>query len=222
MNEPRWNAVDEYFERTLGLSDPVLTATLARCRDAGLPPHDVAPNQGKLLQLFARMTGARRILEIGTLGGYSAICMARALPEDGTLVSLEADRHHAEVADANIRHAGLQARVRIVVGDAAATLARLREDGEPAFDLVFIDADKANNAVYLQGALALSRKGTVIIGDNIIRAGRIADAQAQGDADVRGVHDFFDLMARTPGLESTALQTVGCKGWDGFSLAVVD
>jgi predicted O-methyltransferase YrrM len=221
MNDQRWDDVDAYFERTLGLSDPILAATLARCREAGLPPHDVAPNQGKLLQLFVRMTGTRRILEIGTLGGYSAICMARALPDDGTLVSLEADPHHAEVADANIRHAGLQARVRIVVGDAAATLARLREAGEPAFDLVFIDADKASNAVYLRGALALSRKGTVIIGDNIIRAGRIADVQAQGDADVRGVHEFFELMARTPELEATALQTVGCKGWDGFSLAVV-
>jgi predicted O-methyltransferase YrrM len=221
MDESRWNAVDDYFEQALRLSDPVLANTLARCRAAGLPAHDVAPNQGKLLQLFVRMAGARRILEIGTLGGYSAICMARALPDDGVLVSLEADPHHAEVAAANIADAGLKERVRIVVGDATRTLALLLEQGEPAFDLIFIDADKANNAVYLRGALALARKGTVIVGDNIIRAGRIADPAARDDADVRGVHDFFELMAHTPRLDATAVQTVGCKGWDGFSLAIV-
>ncbi|WP_233237171.1 O-methyltransferase [Bordetella sp. LUAb4] len=221
MDEARWIAVDQYFERTLGLSDRTLEKTLAASRAAGLPAQEVAPNQARMLQLFAQMCGARRMLEIGTLGGYSAICLARVLPAGGELVTLEANADHARVAADNIAKAGLADRVRILVGDARVSLARLREEGGDPIDFAFIDADKASNPIYLEGVLALSRPGTVIVGDNIIRAGRIVDPTAREDADVRGVFEFFEQMGADRRLSATALQTVGEKGWDGFALARV-
>lgn len=221
MNPLQWNALDSYFDLTLRLSDPVLDEVLARCRAAGLPAHEVAPNQGRILQLFAQMAGARRILEIGTLGGYSAICMARVLPEDGRLVTLEADEARVRVARENIALAGLQDRIHVTQGDAGLSLAAMARAGEAPFDMVFIDADKAGNPAYLQAALGLTRKGAVIIGDNIIRAGRLLDEDARADPDVQGARTFLRQMGSDPRLAATALQTVGCKGWDGFALAVV-
>jgi predicted O-methyltransferase YrrM len=221
MTPLQWNALDSYFDLTLRLSDPVLDDVLSRCRAAGLPAHEVAPNQGRILQLFAQMAGARRILEIGTLGGYSAICMARVLPRDGRLVTLEADEGRVRVARENIALAGLQDRIDVIHGDAGLSLAAMAGAGEAPFDMVFIDADKAGNPAYLQAALDLTRKGAVIIGDNIIRAGRLLDEDARHDPDVQGARTFLRQMGSDPRLAATALQTVGCKGWDGFALAVV-
>ncbi|HEY8026448.1 MAG TPA: O-methyltransferase, partial [Burkholderiaceae bacterium] len=184
------------------------------------PPHNVAPNQGKLLQLFAQMQNARKILEIGTLGGYSTIWLARALPEGGRLVTLEANPEHAAVARANIARAGLARIVQVRVGKAIETLPLLMEEGAGPFDLIFIDADKPSNPAYLEWSIKLSRPGTVIIGDNVVRNGAVADP-ASTDANVLGVRCFFDLMAENPRLSATAIQTVGSKGYDGFSLAIV-
>jgi predicted O-methyltransferase YrrM len=221
MNADIWNSVDSYLEDVLCLSDTRLDAALARSGQAGLPPHDVALNQGRLLQIFARMVRARRILEIGTLGGYSAICMADALPDGGKLVSLECDPRHAEVARENIRMAGLDQMVEIVVGDAVETLDRMVASCVEPFDLIFIDADKKDNPLYLAAALKLSRHGTVIVGDNIIRGGRLIDEAAANQPDVRGARTFLADMGRDLRLTCTAVQTVGAKGWDGFSLAIV-
>ncbi|OZI54906.1 O-methyltransferase [Bordetella genomosp. 5] len=225
MNPPtdslRWQALDTYFAQTLHLSDAQLDDALARARDAGLPAHEVAPNQAKLLQLFARMCGARRILEIGTLGGYSALCMARALPPGGELITLEADALRASVARETFRATGMSGCITLIEGDARETLAALARVGTAPFDMVFIDADKADNLVYLRLVMPLLRRGSVIVADNIARAGRLADAAAADDADVRGAHAFFTEAARDLRLDITALQTVGEKGWDGFALAVV-
>ena len=225
MNTPtdsvRWQSLDAYFTQTLHLTDAQLDDALARARDAGLPAHEVAPNQAKLLQLFARMCGARRILEIGTLGGYSALCMARALPPGGELVTLEADATRACVAREIFQACGMNDCITVIEGDARETLAALARVGAAPFDMVFIDADKADNLVYLRRVMPLVRRGSVIVADNIARAGRLADPAAAGDADVRGVHAFFTEAARDLRLEITALQTVGEKGWDGFALAVV-
>lgn len=220
MDQAQWTAVDAYFTEILLDPDPVLDEVLARCERAGLPAINVAPNQGKFLQLLASIKGARRILEIGTLGGYSTIWLARALPGDGQLVSLELDEGHAALAEKNIALAGQAGKVDIRCGPAVATLARMVDEGEAPFDLVFIDADKENNPRYLELSLALSRPGTVIVGDNVVRGGRVADA-AGADPSVRGVQRFCELMADNPRLAATAVQTVGSKGWDGFSLAVV-
>ena len=176
----------------------------------------MSPAQGRLLQILARMAGARRILEIGTLGGYSTIWLARALPADGRLVTLEATPKHAEVARANIARAGLADRVELIVGPALETLPRL--DGP--FDLVFIDADKESNADYLGHALRLSRPGTVIVCDNVVRDGRVADAASTQPA-ILGTRRFFDRLGSEPRLTATAVQTVGAKGWDGFAIALV-
>ncbi|WP_459618332.1 O-methyltransferase [Bordetella sp. 2513F-2] len=221
MHPSQWTALDSYFNETLGLSDPILDAALARAAAAGLPAHEVAPNQGRMLQIFAQMTRARRILEIGTLGGYSAICMARALPSDGRLISLERDPAHAQVARQNVELAGLSGIVRIMTGDAHASLDQLRRDALEPFDLIFIDADKQHNPAYLEAALALSRDGTVIVADNIARAGRLQDAGSQDDPDVRGVQAFLQQLGQDLRLNSTAIQTVGAKGWDGYSLSIV-
>lgn len=221
MNVETWTALDSYLEDILCLRDARLDAALYRCAQAGLPPHGVAPNQGRMLQIFARMVRARRILEIGTLGGYSAICMAGALAEDGKLVSLESNPRYAEVARENIRAAGLGQMVEILVGDAGATLDAMVAGRVPPFDMIFIDADKKDNPRYLAAALQLSRDGTVIVGDNIIRGGRLMDEAAAGQPDVQGAHTFLADMARDLRLTCTAVQTVGAKGWDGFSLAVV-
>ncbi|HYG43717.1 MAG TPA: O-methyltransferase [Bordetella sp.] len=221
MDQQQWNAVDSYFEDVLHLNDAALQHARDRTRQAGLPAHEVAPNQGRLLQIFAQMARARRILEIGTLGGYSTIWLARALPPGGYLLTLERDPASAQVAQRNLAAAGLAACTEIIVGDARDTLQRLVDERAPAFDLIFLDADKADNPQYLAGALALARDGTVIVGDNIIRGGRIARPDAADAPDVRGARRFLEALGQDLRLTATAIQTVGTKGWDGFSLAVV-
>jgi predicted O-methyltransferase YrrM len=220
MSAGKWSEVDAYFDDRLSLSDPALDAILAANVSAGLPAIDVSPAQGKFLNLIARMIGARRILEIGTLGGYSSIWLARALPNDGRLVTLEANSRHAEVARGNFQRAGLAERIDLRVGPALETLPRLKEENGGAFDLVFVDADKPNNAAYFSWALKLTRPGSVVIVDNVVRDGAVVEA-ASGDATVRGVRDFFDKVAAEPRVSATALQTVGAKGWDGLAIAYV-
>ena len=217
MTEQLWTDVDRYLIDALIGSDPMQEQTLEANRAAGLPEIDVAPNQGKLLYLIARLARARRILEIGTLGGYSTIWMARALAADGRLITLEYNPRHAEVAAANIARCGLADRVEIRTGPALESLPHLTGP----FDLIFIDADKPNNAAYLEWALRLSRPGSVIIGDNVVRAGAVLDA-ASADPSVTGARRFMDALASDPRLEATAIQTVGMKGYDGFSLAIVN
>lgn len=221
MGETAWSAVDDYIGEKLLGSDAALEAALAGNAAAGLPPIDVSPAQGKLLYLIARLGGARRVLEIGTLGGYSTIWLARAVGAEGRVVTLEIDPDHAEVAQANLERAGLAERVDIRVGRAAETLERMREAGEAPFDLSFIDADKPNNAVYLRHALALSRPGSVIICDNVVREGRVLDPNS-GDAMVEGTRALFDALASEPRLTATAIQTVGRKKWDGLAIAIVE
>ncbi|MCA8422861.1 O-methyltransferase [Burkholderia seminalis] len=220
MDQDRWNQVDAYFSATLVPSDDALDAALAASDAAGLPAINVAPNQGKLLQLLATIRGARRILEVGTLGGYSTIWLARALPPGGTLVTLELNPAHAKVATQNIARAGFASVVSVVVGSAKDSLARLVDAGEAPFDFVFIDADKDNNAVYLDAALKLSRPGSVIVVDNVVRGGRVADPDNR-EPDVIGVRDGFARLVAEPALTTTAVQTVGQKGWDGFSISIV-
>ena len=220
-NEHRSREVDSYFAGTLIGSDPALEATLAANAAAGLPSIDVSAPQGKLIHLLARMSGARKALEIGTLGGYSTIWLARALPNDGQLISLERNAKHADVARRNVVRAGLSDKVEIRTGAALETLPKLEAEGLGPFDFVFIDADKTNNAAYLEWALRLSRPGTAIVVDNVVREGKVIDA-ASGDPDVVGVRRMFELMAREPRLSATAIQTVGAKGWDGFALAIVN
>ncbi|SED29580.1 Predicted O-methyltransferase YrrM [Rhizobiales bacterium GAS188] len=218
--QAQWTEVDDYFTDLLVASDPALEAALAASDAAGLPPINVAPNQGKLLMLLARIQGARRILEIGTLGGYSTIWLARALPDDGQLVTLEADAKHAEVARANIARAGLADRVEIRVGPALETLPLLVAEGKGPYDLVFIDADKPSNPHYLAFALELTRRGSLIIADNVVRNGAVVQA-ASRDPNVRGIRRFNELVAAEPRLTATAVQTVGSKGYDGFAIALV-
>jgi predicted O-methyltransferase YrrM len=214
----RWHSVDEYIVDRLVPPDAALESVLSANAAAALPPHDVSPNQGKLLHIFARMINARRVLEIGTLGGYSTIWLSRALPVGGRVVTLEADPAHADVARSNIERAGLGQVVEIHVGSALDSLEKLPDD-QP-FDLIFIDADKPNNPAYLAWALKLSRPGTVIIADNVVRDGAVVDPESN-DPRVQGVRKFFDMIADEPRLTATALQTVGSKGWDGFTIAIV-
>ncbi len=216
----KWTAVDRYFTEQLSLSDAVLDAALAANKAAELPSIDVAPNQGKLLQLFARMIGARRILEIGTLGGYSTIWMARALPTGGRLITLEFSPKHAEIARANIERAGLTEFVEIRVGAALETLPKIQAEMKEPFDLIFIDADKPNNSEYLRWAIKFSRPGTLIIVDNVVRDGGVIDAEST-DKDVQGARLLFESLGAEPRLSATALQTVGSKGYDGFAMAIV-
>ncbi|NYT36725.1 O-methyltransferase [Allopusillimonas soli] len=218
--QQEWDRVDDYLSDMLVQSDPALDLALRSSAEAGLPAINVSPNQGKLLHLLARMSGARHILEVGTLGGYSTIWLARALAPGGRLVSLEKIHHHAQIARNNIHSAELDDMVDIVVDDALASLDRLIADGVEPFDFIFLDADKENNAAYLERALRLSRPGTVIVGDNVVRKGRITH-EGNTDPDVLGVRKFLTLMADSPELDSTAVQTVGSKGWDGFSLSIV-
>jgi predicted O-methyltransferase YrrM len=216
-----WVDVDGYFVETLHLSDPILDAARQANAAAALPAIDVAPNQGKLLYLLAKLVRSAKILEIGTLGGYSTIWLARALGADGRLVSLEFSQKHADVARSNIERAGLSGRVEIRVGAALKSLPVLFEEGLAPFDFIFIDADKPNNPGYLEWAIKLSRPGTLIIVDNVVRDGAIADA-ASSDAAIQNTRRMFELMSGDPRISSTALQTVGCKGYDGFALAVVN
>jgi predicted O-methyltransferase YrrM len=221
MNQMKqWDDVDRYVAERLNLSDDVLESTLKASDDAGLPAINVAPNQGKMLQLFALMQGARSILEIGTLGGYSTIWLARALPTDGRLVTLEYDARHAEVARDNLARAGFADIVDARTGAALETLPKLADEGAGPFDVVFIDANKEDTPEYFGWALKLTRVGSVIIVDNVVRAGALADASST-DARVQGMRRFIDELAHEQRVEATVVQTVGGKGYDGFALAVV-
>ena len=215
-----WTAVERWLDAQLIAPDPTLDAVLAGNAAAGLPAHDVSPSQGKLLHLLARIAGARAILEIGTLGAYSTIWLARALPADGVVVTLEADARHAEVARANLARAGVASRVELRVGAALETLPLLAAERRAPFDLVFIDADKRSNVAYLDWALRLARPGAAIVIDNVVRDGAVLDASS-ADETVRGVRALAERLADEPRIDATALQTVGGKGWDGFVLALV-
>jgi predicted O-methyltransferase YrrM len=226
MPQDQWSAVDKYATDLLLPPDPVLDAALQAQAAAGMPAINVAPNQGRLLQILALACGARRILEIGTLGGYSTIWLARALPAGGRLVTLEAEPRYAEVARVNIARAGFGDVVEIRLGPALETLPELAAEGAGPFDLIFIDADKGNYPGYFSWALKLSRPGTVIIGDNVVRDGAILDPGAKdpltGDTElIRGVRRFYELLASETRVSATAIQTVGDKGYDGFVLALV-
>ncbi|HAT1608852.1 TPA: O-methyltransferase [Raoultella planticola] len=217
--QQQWSAVDSYLIDALIPHDPLLSQVLANNQRAGLPAFDVAANQGQFLALLVRMVRAQRVLEIGTLGGYSTIWMARELPKDGELLTLEADPHHAAVARENLRLAGVDDRVVLREGPALETLESLGD--RPPFDLIFIDADKPSNPDYLRWALRYSRPGTLIIGDNVVREGEVTHPHS-ADERVQGVRRFIEMMGSDPRLTVTALQTVGSKGWDGFTLAWVN
>jgi predicted O-methyltransferase YrrM len=216
-----WTAVDAYLADHLIAKDEVLEAALRDSEAAELPAIQVTALQGKMLQMFARMVGARRILEIGTLGGYSTIWLARALPEGGRLVTLEAAAKHAAVARKNLERAGVLGKVELREGPALETLPRLVAEGVGPFDLIFLDADKEHNAEYLQWALRLARVGTVIVTDNVVREGAVIDA-ASADPMVQGTRRFFEAVAAEPRVTATAIQTVGGKKYDGFALLIVD
>ncbi|MEU9045389.1 MULTISPECIES: O-methyltransferase [unclassified Kitasatospora] len=218
--QPTWDAVDAYFSEQLVGHDPALEAAAAAADAAGLPNIAVAPNQGKLLHLLALTQGAKRILEVGTLGGYSAIWLARALPADGTLITLEIDPKHAEVARGNLAAAGLEKVAEVRLGRGADSLAALVEQGVEPFDLVFIDADKPSNPEYFRRALQLTRPGSLIIVDNVVRGGAVADADSTDPA-VLGTRALHELIAAEPRVTATSVQTVGSKGYDGFTLARV-
>lgn len=221
MMQDRWAAVDEYLEGKLLQADEALESALRASAEAGLPQISVSPTQGKLLNLLALGQRARRILEIGTLGGYSSIWLARALPPDGHLITLEADTRHAEVARENLALAGLAGLTEVRVGRAQETLPHLVWAGVGPFDLIFIDADKPGYPDYLRWSLELARPGTLIIADNVVRDGAVADP-ASSDPNVRGVRQFIELLAAEPRVSATVLQTVGSKGYDGFAIAVVE
>lgn len=220
MSQEQWTAVDDYLSGLVAPNDAALAAALANSAGAGLPSIHITPNQGKLLFLLARLRGARAILEIGTLGGYSAIWLARALPSGGRLITLEHNPEYADVARRNLERAGLMDRVEIRVGEAIDTLAQLSEEGHGPFDLVFIDADKRSNPTYVSRAIELAREGSVIIVDNVVRNGSVLDAESE-DESVQGVRRALELMASEPRLAVTAIQTVGSKGYDGFAIALV-
>ena len=220
MNQDQWTEVDHYFVERLMPADAVLDAALKANEAGGLPSIDVSPLQGKFLHLLALTKGARRILEIGTLGGYSTIWLARALPAGGHMVTLELDPKHAQVARTNLERAGVSDRVEIRVGPAAQSLAQLHAEGADPFDLIFLDADKPSNPAYLQWALKLAHRGSLIVVDNVVREGKIVDPESTA-SDVQGTRALFDLLAAEPRLASTAIQTVGSKGHDGFAMAVV-
>ncbi|MEW6254836.1 MAG: O-methyltransferase [Pseudomonadota bacterium] len=216
-----WNRVDAYIEESMLGRDALLEEVLAASAAAGLPEIAVSAAQGRMLALFVQMTGARRVLEIGTLGGYSAICMARALPQGGHLLTLEADASHARVARQNLDKAGLADRVSVREGRALDTLPALVAEGAGPFDLIFVDADKPNNPPYLEWALKLSRPGTVLVFDNVVRDGAVADA-ASSDDRIIATRRLFATIGSDPRLEATVIQTVGAKGYDGFALARVN
>jgi predicted O-methyltransferase YrrM len=220
MTHELWAAVDGYLGELLVPPDQWLEASLSDAAAAGLPPHEVSPTQGKLLHLLARIQRARTILELGTLGGYSTIWLARALPAGGRLVTLEADPRSAEVARASIERAGLAGVVEVRVGPALETLPQLAAEGRGPFDLIFLDADKAGNPEYFAWALRLTRRGSLIVADNVVRAGAVVDA-ASRDPSVLGARRFLELLAAEPRVTATAIQTVGAKGHDGFAVALV-
>lgn len=220
MSKKKWTAVDRYISNSLIPADPVLEAALKASNEAGLPAIAVAPNQGKLLLILAQAIGARTILEMGSLGGYSTIWLARGLPAGGRLITLEADPKHAEVTRANVASAGLDDKVEVRLGKALDTLPQLAAEGIGPFDFIFIDADKGNYPGYIEWAVKLSRPGTVIIGDNVVREGAVVDAK-NADPSVQGVRRMNEIIAAEPRLCATAIQTVGSKGYDGFMIAIV-
>jgi predicted O-methyltransferase YrrM len=220
VTQELWTAVDQYINATLIPSDPVLEAAVHASTKAGLPSIQVSPPQGKLLHLLARSLGARNILEIGTLGGYSTIWLARALASGGRLLTLEADSKHAEVARANFARADLTETIELRLGPALDTLPQVAAEGRGPYDLIFIDANKSTMAEYFDWALKLSRRGSVIVADNVIRDGAVIDP-ASRDADVQGVRRFNERIAAEPRVSATEIQTVGRKGYDGFALVLV-
>ncbi len=215
-----WTAVDEYFSDLIVPQDGALLGALKRSVEAGLPEIQVTPNQGKLLMLLAQIQGARKVLEVGSLGGYSTIWLARGMSAGGSLVSLELEPAHAEVARKNVAQAGLRSVVEIRVGPALENLPMLESEGVGPFDLIFIDADKPNNPGYWEWAMKLSRPGSVIIVDNVVRNGAVADAESL-DPSILGVHEMVDLVSKESRVSATAIQTVGSKGYDGFLIARV-
>ncbi|MEC3883495.1 O-methyltransferase [Halobacillus sp. HZG1] len=217
-NLETWKQVDQYFIDQLIPSDAVMENVLKANEEAGLPSIDVSAAQGKMLQLFVKMKTAKHVLEIGTLGGYSTIWMAKALPEDGHITTLEFNPKHAEVASNNLEIAGVKDKVEVIVGPALDSLPTL--EGREPFDFIFIDADKDNNPRYIKEALTLSKPGTTILVDNVVRDGRLLDAESN-DKSIIGIREMFDLLNNHPNLDSTAFQTVGSKGYDGFVLAIV-
>ena len=221
MTQEQWTAVDDYIAALFVPPDAALDEAQADSAVAGLPAIAVSPAQGQLLWILARAVGARRVLEIGTLGGYSTIWLARALPPDGQLVTLELDARHADLARANVARAGLAERVTVRVGPAAESLRRLADEGADPFDFVFIDADKAGYVAYLEGALRLARPGTLLVADNVVRQGRVVDA-ASADANVQGVRRFNERLAADTRLSAIVVQTVGSKGYDGLAIALVN
>jgi predicted O-methyltransferase YrrM len=220
MKKKLWTAVDSYIAGKLAPTDAALDAAVAANAAAGLPAIDVTANQGKLLHLLALGMRARKILEVGTLGGYSTIWLARALPPKGKLVTLEVNAKHAAVATENLKRAGLARRVEIRLGPAAKSLAQLHAEGAAPFDFIFIDADKQNIPAYLKWALKLARVGSMIVIDNVVRDGAILDA-ASADESVKGARAMFAMLSKQRRLSATAIQTVGAKGYDGFALALV-
>lgn len=216
-----WNEVDLYMNNKLIQPDPILEEVLKANQKAGLPAIDVSPSQGKFLHLLASLKGAKRILEIGTLGGYSTIWLARALPKDGQLITLELSAQRAEVARANLKRAGVSHLVEVIVGPGLDTLAVLKDKGTDPFDLIFIDADKPNNPNYLKWALELSKKGSLIICDNVVRQGHVVNAESE-DENVKGIRQFMNALAQEKRISATAIQTVGSKGYDGFILGIVE
>jgi predicted O-methyltransferase YrrM len=220
MSQPLWNALDDYFDQALLQAPPVLAEVLASSAAAGLPPISVAPNQGKLLATFVGMMRARRVLEIGTLGGYSTIWMAQRLPADGQIITLELNDHHADLAQKHFERAGLADRISIRRGPALITLDAMIAEGTPPFDLIFIDADKPTAPDYFRRSLALSRVGTLIITDNVVREGAVLDAHSP-DPNVQGIRRLIAAMAAEPRVTAFALQTVGSKGHDGLAFALV-
>ncbi len=221
MDATLWTEMDDFISEKLVPADTVLDDVQAACERAGLPAISVSQPQGQMLHIFARMMGAKRILEIGTLGGYSTIFLARAVPEGGKVVTLEAVALHAEVARANFARAGLSGRIDLRLAPAIETLPLLEKEGAGPFDLIFIDADKPSNPAYLDWALRLSRPGTLIVCDNVVRAGRVLDADST-DASVVGIRRTYDMAGADPRLTATAVQTVGAKGYDGFALLLVE
>ncbi|MFV9475535.1 O-methyltransferase [Advenella sp. RU8] len=221
ITESLYKNVDDYFNQLLLKEDAIPEKVLEHCKNRNIPAINVAPNQGKLLHMLVRMNAARRVLEIGTLGAYSTVWMGLALPANGHLVTLDFDENYIKVARESLSIAGLQDKVEIRPGVAVDTLAQMLQDKEAPFDFIFIDADKENNPVYLQYALQLSRPGTVIVADNVVRQAKILDDSGKAD-NIRGLRQFFEDMAANPRLTVTAFQTLGSKGWDGLAIAIVN
>jgi predicted O-methyltransferase YrrM len=220
MTQETWTAVDNYFDGLLIPEDSALDDALAACAAANLPAIQVSSVQGKLLHLLALIMGARNILEIGTLGGYSTIWMARALPEGGRVVTLEADPKHADVARKNFARAGVESKVELWLGKALDTLPQIAADGRGPFDLLFIDANKSNMPEYFEWSLKLARRGSVIVADNVVREGAVLDGNSK-DADIQGIRRFLEMVGKEKRVSATALQTVSTKNYDGFALALV-